>query len=276
VSIPCLPGALEAEVSTFVPLLDAEQAARLPLRAREVVEYRKSGLSLNHIQGCPLDCAYCVRHIYGLWDQRRPRALMPDAEAVDRLVSHRYFQAHVTPIQVLNQATDPFLPPVRAYASDARRPGQPGPAEPRAGHHAAPDEGRRYRPAESAGEPQGDAAVHLLRYRDKRIELYPSVAAAVFTGLYYRDQIAQYYRDSGLPDYNGHYGIRELCDICPVSQASLCRGAHRVPSAGQQPPDLVELAVPPITDGTLKPVEHAAEHFGVEVEGGAALVGQCY
>ena len=71
-------------MSTFVPLLDREQAARLPLRAREVIEYRKSGLSLNHIQGCPLDCAYCLRHTYGLWDQRQPRALMPDAEAVDR------------------------------------------------------------------------------------------------------------------------------------------------------------------------------------------------
>jgi hypothetical protein len=34
-------------VSTFVPLLDKDQAGRLPARAREVVEYRKSGLSLN-------------------------------------------------------------------------------------------------------------------------------------------------------------------------------------------------------------------------------------
>ena len=48
------------------------------------MEYRKSGLSLNHIQGCPLDCAYCIRHTYGLWDQRQPRALMADAEAVER------------------------------------------------------------------------------------------------------------------------------------------------------------------------------------------------
>jgi hypothetical protein len=101
---------------------------------------------------------------------------------------------------------------------------------------------------------------------------------AVFTGLFYRDQIAQYYRASGLPepydgtarrkivpetleqrvlaafagsaslfrktscavsyahglpDYNGHYGIRELCDICPVHQVSLCRSAQRVPTADQ-------------------------------------------
>lgn len=57
---------------TFVPLLEAAQLDRLPARAREVIEYRKSGLSLNHIQGCPLDCAYCIRHTYGLWDQRQP------------------------------------------------------------------------------------------------------------------------------------------------------------------------------------------------------------
>jgi hypothetical protein len=37
----------------------------------------------------------------------------------------------------------------------------------------------------------------------------------------------------GLPDYNGHYGIRELCDICPLSQLDLCRSAHRVPTAAR-------------------------------------------
>ena len=100
----------------------------------------------------------------------------------------------------------------------------------------------------------------------------------MFTGLFYRDQIADYYRANGLaepydqtarrkivpetlerrvlsafadsaslfrktscavsyahglPDYNGHYGISELCDICPVSQLDLCRLAHRVPTAAQ-------------------------------------------
>ncbi|MDX6331486.1 MAG: hypothetical protein QOI83_3869 [Streptomycetaceae bacterium] len=43
---------------TSVPLLSSDQIGRLPERAREVVEYRKSGLSLNHIQGCPLDCVH--------------------------------------------------------------------------------------------------------------------------------------------------------------------------------------------------------------------------
>lgn len=37
----------------------------------------------------------------------------------------------------------------------------------------------------------------------------------------------------GLPDYNGHVGIRELCDICPMSQLDLCQRAHRVPTAQQ-------------------------------------------
>ncbi len=95
-------------MSNVIPMLTPAQRARLPERAREVVEYRKSGLSLNHIQGCPLDCAYCIRHTYDLWDQRQPHIFMNDAEAVARLVNHRYFQAHVTPLQVFNRATDVF------------------------------------------------------------------------------------------------------------------------------------------------------------------------
>ena len=100
-------------MARFVPLLAREQVERLPERAREVVEYRKSGLSLNHVQGGSLDCVYCIRHTYGLWDQRQPRALTSDA--VNELVGHRYFQPHVTPVQVFNRATDPFLPNVRPH-----------------------------------------------------------------------------------------------------------------------------------------------------------------
>jgi hypothetical protein len=66
-----------------VPLLSKDRIAQLPKRAREVVEYRKSGLSLNHIQGCSLGCAYCIRHTYGLWDETQPVALMSDAQAVE-------------------------------------------------------------------------------------------------------------------------------------------------------------------------------------------------
>jgi len=33
----------------------------------------------------------------------------------------------------------------------------------------------------------------------------------------------------GLADYNGHYGIRELCDICPAAQLARCAAAFRKP-----------------------------------------------
>lgn len=313
-------------MSTFVPLLSREQIDRLPERAREVVEYRKSGLSLNHIQGCPLDCAYCIRHTYGLWDQRQPRALLSDAEAVEELVSHRYFQPNVTPVQVFNRATDPFLPVVRPHtfavledldrrelrnhvlvitrhamqSDDIDRLNQlkhikvtllftysgidNKDIEPYPSHVAA--ESLRL-----MGEPLNRSYRTVLYWRplvpglndspehlDRAYELSKSADATVFTGLFYRDQIADYYRANNLPepydetarrkivpetlerrvlstfagcdslfrktscavsyvhgeaDYNGHYGIRELCDICPLSQLDLCKSAHRVPSAQQ-------------------------------------------
>jgi DNA repair photolyase len=335
-------------VTTFVPMLTAEQAAALPPRAREVVEYRKSGLSLNHIQGCPLDCAYCIRHAYGLWDQRQPRALMSDAEAVEQLVGHRYFQPHVTPLQLFNRATDPFLPQVRrhtfAVLADLDRRGL-----------------RNHLllitrcPVTEADCEQLAAVRHirltlLVTYsgiNDQRIEPYPSKVAAtslqvasdftprsyrtvlywrplvpglndspqhlalaaelsqaadatVFTGLFLREEIVAYYqahglplpydetarrkimpedteqrvlaafRDHGggplfrktscavsytheLPDYNGHVGIRDLCDICPAAQLARCERAHQPPSreqlaaAGRGLPELRQLQVTDIT-----------------------------
>lgn len=310
-------------MATFVPLLSRAQVERLPERAREVVEYRKSGLSLNHIQGCPLDCAYCIRHTYGLWDARQPRALMSDAEAVNELVDHRYFQPHITPVQVFNRATDPFLPKVRPHtfavlgaldergltnhvlvitrhrmkAQDAERLNQlrhikltllftysgidDKQIEPYPSHVAAESltlmsspVRRRYRTVlywRPLVPGLNDSDEHLNR----AFELGQHADATVFTGLFYRDEIAAYYKANGLPepyqetarrkivpetleqrvlsvfsaaaplfrktscavsyahglpDYNGHYGIRELCDICPLSQVELCAGAHRVPS----------------------------------------------
>ncbi|ONI92733.1 radical SAM protein [Saccharothrix sp. ALI-22-I] len=307
-----------------MPLLGSDQVNRLPERAREVVEYRKSGLSLNHIQGCPLGCTYCIRHTYGLWDQNQPVALMTDARAVEELVHHRYFQPHATPIQLFNRATEPFLPNVRPHTFavledldereltnhvlvitrhrlkpddidrlnrlhhlkvtllftysgiDSKK------IEPYASHVAADSLKlmstpplRKYRtvlywrplvPGLNDTDEHLATAYELSRYAD----------ATVFTGLFYRDQIAEYYKTNGLPepytdtarrkivpetlerrvldafshssalfrktscavsyahglpDYNGHYGIRELCDICPLSQLELCAGAHRVPTA---------------------------------------------
>ena len=34
-----------------------------------------------------------------------------------------------------------------------------------------------------------------------------------------------------LPDYNGHWGVRELCDICPQAQKELCSAAHQRPTS---------------------------------------------
>ncbi|MBV9728170.1 MAG: radical SAM protein [Pseudonocardiales bacterium] len=318
-------------MTTRVALLSREQIDRLPERAREVVEYRKSGLSLNHIQGCPLGCSYCIRHTYGLWDQRQPRALMTDAEAVEELVSHRYFQPHVTPVQVFNRATDPFLSNVRPHIFavledlDARELMNHVLVITR--HSMKPDDIDRLNEFRHV-ELRHVKVTLLFTYSgidNKDIEPYPSCVAAeslklmsapeyrkyrtilywrplvpglndsdehldqahklvqhadatAFTGLFYRDQIAAYYKANGLPepyedtarrkivpeilerrvlaafsssiplfrktscavayahglpDYNGHYGIRELCDICPLSQLELCASVHRVPTAKQ-------------------------------------------
>ncbi len=313
-------------MGTFVPLLSREQLDRLPPRAREVIEYRKSGLSLNHIQGCPLDCAYCIRHTYGLWDQRQPRALMSDAAAVEQIVSHRYFQAHVTPVQLFNRATDPFLPAVRAHTfavlEDIDQRGLRNHVLVITRHRMKPADAWRlnqlvnlkltllftysgidnrqiepYPSQVAADSLKLMSAVTPRRYRtvlywrplvpglndsdehlDRAFGLSKHADATVFTGLFYRDQIADYYRANGLPapydatarrkivprvleqrvlaafagstslfrktscavsyahglpDYNGHVGIRELCDICPLSQLDRCQAAHHVPSADQ-------------------------------------------
>ena len=46
----------------ILPLLSTQARAQLDPYMSLIVGYRKSGLSLNHIIGCPLDCGYCVRH----------------------------------------------------------------------------------------------------------------------------------------------------------------------------------------------------------------------
>jgi DNA repair photolyase len=305
-------------------LLSEDQINRLPAHAQEVVEYRKSGLSLNHIEGCPLDCAYCIRHTYGLWNANQPVALMSDAKAVEELVNHRYFQPHVTPIQLFNRATEPFLPKVRPHTYavlenldereltnhvlvitrhqlkpyDIDRLNQlhnlkvtllftysgidNEKIEPYPSHVAADSlklmsapTARKYRTVlywRPLVPGLNDTDEHLAAAH----ELSKHADATVFTGLFYRDQIAEYYKANGipepyditarrkivpetleqrvldafsnsmalfrktscavshvhgLPDYNGHYGIRELCDICPLSQLELCAGAHQVPTA---------------------------------------------
>ncbi|WP_267593094.1 radical SAM protein [Carbonactinospora thermoautotrophica] len=307
-----------------MPLLSAEQVAWLSERAKEVVEYRKSGLSLNHVMGCPLDCAYCIRHAYGAWDMRQPRALMTDAEAVELLVRHRYFQPDDTPLQIFNRATDPFLPKVKdhlfAVLEDLDERGLRNHVLVITRHRVDAEDCVRLNalgnlrvtllftysgiddqriepfPKEVAEKSLRLAAQLADRYRAvlywrplvpglndspehlaRAVELSRVAHATVFTGLFYRDEIAVYYRADGLPepygetarrkivpetlekrvlaafrtgnggplfrktscavsfvhgepDYNGHYGIRELCDICPIQQLDRCAVAHRVPS----------------------------------------------
>lgn len=344
-------------MATSVALLSRDQIDKLPERAREVVEYRKSGLSLNHIQGCPLDCAYCIRHTYGLWDQRVPRALMSDADAVEELVNHRYFQPHVTPVQLFNRATDPFLTAVRShtfavledlddrgltnhvlvitrermkpedihrlnalkhikvtllftYSGIENKDIEPYPSSVAAEslRLMSTPERRKYRtilywrplvPGLNDSPEHLDAAHQLSRVAD----------ATVFTGLFYRGEIQEYYKRNGLPepyedtarrkivpetlerrvlaafagstlfrktscavayahglpDYNGHYGIREICDICPLNQLDRCAEAYRVPSAEQLRkvaralPEARELVVVDIT-------ERAAVVAGLQTE----------
>ncbi|WP_232533950.1 hypothetical protein [Plantactinospora sp. KBS50] len=91
----------------FMP--DALKAGLDPYMA-QYVGYRKSGLSLNHIIGCPLDCGYCVRHFWGNFDVRQPQLLVPTEQAIEDLIGHEAFQPHVTPIQLFNKATTRSCP----------------------------------------------------------------------------------------------------------------------------------------------------------------------
>ena len=43
-----------------LPVMSAEQQADLDPYMALIVGYRKSGLSLNHIIGCPLDCGAAI------------------------------------------------------------------------------------------------------------------------------------------------------------------------------------------------------------------------
>jgi DNA repair photolyase len=319
-----------------LPILsDAERADTDP-SLLEVVEYRKSGLSLNHIIGCPLECGYCVRHLFGNFAMKQPRALMGDEDAVRLLVGHRFFQRDVTPVQLLNRATDPFLPPVKPHTFAVLRQldelglrnhvlvitrwrveeedcavlnsfssirltllvtysGIDDPRiEPVDSQVAACSLATAYRNADRYRvvlywrpivPGLNDSDAHLARAR----ELSRHAHATVFTGLFYRAQIQRYFREMGLPepypdtarrkvlpaalearilatfgetgpdglragpgaaplfrktscgvtaahqvaDYNGHYGISELCDICPAAQLERCAAAFRRPDQVQ-------------------------------------------
>lgn len=101
--------------SRLLPLVRDDVRSGLRPELLDVIEYRKSGLSVNWIIGCPLDCTYCIRHTFDNYEMKVPRALMREDEAVERLITHPYFEPHVTPIQLLNRATDPMLQAVKPH-----------------------------------------------------------------------------------------------------------------------------------------------------------------
>lgn len=303
-------------------LRDAPQ--NLPESLKEVVDYRKSGLSLNHVVGCPLDCGYCVRHLFNNYDMKRPHLIVSDKDAVDTLFHHWAFQKDVTPLQIFNRATDPFLTGVKqhlfATLEEIDRRGVLNPVlvitrwkvsksdierletlknikltilvtwsgidddriEPvdsniaakslsNLGKYAKRTKKILYWRPLIAG--LNDTDIHIAKAR----ELSLHADATVFTGLFHRDEIRQHLRDAGVPDlydaiarrkilpeeietrvlegfgntplfrktscgvafthgiadYNGHFGIMDICDICPKAQHGICANAHREPTRSE-------------------------------------------
>lgn len=308
----------------YITVVDLAQMPQVNPALKDPVQYRKSGLSLNHIVGCPLDCSYCVRHLFGNFDQRQPQALMSDTQAFEQLISHRYFQPHITPIQLFNRATDPMLPEVKAHthnllrllddagltnnvlvitrwkvtAADCERfnalrnvkltilvtySGIDDPKiEPIKSSIAANSLKTLFKGAERYKvvlywrpivPGLNDSPTHIAT----AAALARNAHAVVFSGLFYRKEIAEYYQAQGIPepyqstarrkllpleeeqrllrlyegyatgtpifrktscgvafghqqpDYNGHFGITELCETCPSLQLSICKAAWKKP-----------------------------------------------
>lgn len=294
--------------------------AELPATLAEIVEYRKSGLSLNHIVGCPLDCSYCVRHLFDNFEMKQPHLIVDDETAVAALTRHWAFRAHATPVQLFNRATDPFLPGVKEHlhrtlelldrdgltnhvlvisrwrigSEDVDRLEQLRNLRLTILVTWSGIDDRRIEPVDSDIAAASLAALAAGAVRTKRIlywrplvaglndsvdhiararELAELADATVFTGLFHREQIRQYLRMIGidalyegtprrkimprqverrvveqfgtaplfrktscavafahsLPDYNGHYGIEHICDICPSKQVEICAAAHAQP-----------------------------------------------
>lgn len=312
----------------MVAILGKNELERLHPGLQDPIEYRKSGLSLNHVIGCPLDCAYCVRHLFENFEMKQPRLLMSDEEAVDRLLSHAWFQPHRTPLQVFNRATDALLPSVKPHTfrvlelldshgltnhvlvisrwklnvEDCLRFNQlrhirltllftwSGIVDPRVepvdsevaaiSLRLAADQAGSYRVVlywRPLIPGVNDTEDHLSR----ALALARHAHATAYSGLFFRDEIRAHYRAAslpepysasarrkilpeqlesrilearlrlaphvplfrktscavayahGLPDYNGHYGIREICDICPKSQVGRCQQAFRRPAEAE-------------------------------------------
>ncbi len=106
-------GIMERQIE--LRMLTEEEKKQMDDYANKIVDYRRTGISLNHIIGCPINCAYCVRHFWGNFDMKIPKMLCSDEEAVMALLENRYFIKNNIPIQFLHKATDPFLPGVKVH-----------------------------------------------------------------------------------------------------------------------------------------------------------------
>jgi DNA repair photolyase len=104
-----------SEAVTSLRLLSNEEIEGLVPSLADPIEPRKSGLSVNHIIGCPMECIYCVRHKDDNFAMKTPRMIMSDAEVVEKLLKHPYFIKNLTPLQLLNKATDGFVPSVKPH-----------------------------------------------------------------------------------------------------------------------------------------------------------------
>jgi hypothetical protein len=253
---------------------------------------------------------------------KKPHLVMDDEAAVLELTSHWAFRRDITPIQLLNRATDPFLPGVKEHLfrtlelldrmtlrnsvlvitrwqvsredvlrmealsnlaltvlvtwsgidDDRLEPVDSSIAEASLAELSATAVRTRsilyWRPI-IAGV--NDSGSHLNRAG----RLANLADATVFTGLFHREEIRAYLRQVGvmdaypeiarrkimpravesrilqhfqgkpifrktscgvayahtIADYNGHYGIKEICDICPSEQIARCAEAHHTPSA---------------------------------------------
>ncbi|BCB88869.1 radical SAM protein [Phytohabitans suffuscus] len=323
---------------TALPLLHDHAKAQLDPYMALIVGYRKSGLSLNHIIGCPLDCGYCVRHFWGNFDVKIPHLLCSTDEAIEQLVNHHAFQPHITPIQLFNKATDPFLPGVKPHLFQVLRAldqrgytnhvlvitrftvtdddmaqletlrhlrvtllfTYSGITDPRvepiakseitvnsirtaAAHKKRTGVVLYWRPIVPGWNDAPDTMAAVL-------DVGRDVDAIVFTGYYHKPENADYLRDLGVdvpyadeyarrkvmpgeldgrvvaawrasgiatplfrktscgvayahaaPDYNGHWGVRELCDICPAVQQQRCTDDYRAPTPADMDAVLAQL-----------------------------------
>jgi hypothetical protein len=288
--------------------------------------------------------------LFDNFEMKQPRALMSDDEAVIQLVNHPYFVAHVTPLQLLNRATDPFLSAVKPHTFEVLRQldsmnlrnhlllitryqvlpqdtellnairhlkltllvTHSGIADRRIEPFTSEVARRSIETAYSNADSYrvvnywrpivpglNDSAKHLRT----AAELAEQSHATVFTGLFYRHEIRSYYQSlglpepyqetarrkilpeeleqriinyfrdrgltdrlfrktscgvafaHGLPDYNGHYGVRDICNICPRGQVKRCAAALRQPDRDELAVAARELGAssePVLSDGAVR------------------------